>query len=142
LKQEVAPNTKVIAALFNPANPSNFPYVEKLQAVAGKVGITVRPFELRSPDALDAVFSTIVSRDAAALHIVADSGVWDLNDRIAALALAQGLPSFTTLPKYAQLGGLIDYGAFPFRRACSFVSRILGEQTPAICRWSSQRESN
>ena len=40
-QREVVPNASVIAALFNPANPTNPPYVAKLSAAAGAMGITV-----------------------------------------------------------------------------------------------------
>ena len=56
-EREVAPKATVIAALFNPANPSNPPYVAKLSATAGAMGLTVKPFALKLPDELDAVFS-------------------------------------------------------------------------------------
>jgi putative ABC transport system substrate-binding protein len=43
-QKEIVPNGKTIAALFNPANPTNPRYVEKLQATAGAIGIDVLPF--------------------------------------------------------------------------------------------------
>src|SRR5262249_20434584 len=120
---EVIPNAKTVVALFNPANPSNLINLDNLQEMAGASGIMVLPAEFRLSDTLDAVFSTIAARHPDAIHIGADSGIWDVDDRIAAFALAQGLPSFTNLPNYAKLGGLMNYGAFPFRRACYFVKR-------------------
>lgn len=62
IQHEVIPKVKTIAALFNPANPTNPVYVDKLQTAAGAIGITVLPVELKSPDTLDAVFSTIAAR--------------------------------------------------------------------------------
>src|SRR4029077_2311733 len=64
------------------------------------------------------------------LYIVADSVIWDLDDRIAAFALAQRLPSLTSLPTYAKLDGVMNYAAFPFKRACYFVKRILDGANP------------
>ena len=43
---EVVPKASVIAALFNPANPTNPPYVAKLSAAAAAKGMTVVPFAL------------------------------------------------------------------------------------------------
>jgi putative ABC transport system substrate-binding protein len=65
---------------------------------------------------------------------VADAGVFDVIDRIAALALAQRLPSFATMPEYSQFGGLAAYGPSMrqlFTRAGYFVKRILDGASPA-----------
>jgi putative ABC transport system substrate-binding protein len=130
IEHKVVPNAKNIAALFNPANPTNPVFLDDFQTAANAIGITVLPIELRLRETLDAAFSTIAARHPDFLYIVADSAIWDLNDRIATFALAQGLPSLTSLPNYAKLGGLMNYAAFPFRRACYFVKRILDGANP------------
>jgi len=132
-QHEVIPKAKTIAVLFNPVNPTNPVYVDKLRSAASAIGITVLPVELKSRETLDAVFSTIVAQHPDALHLVSDSGNIDLSDRIAELALAQRLPSFSTVPSYAQFGGLIAYGASwrqLFIRSCYFVKRILDGANP------------
>lgn len=133
IQRELVPNCKVMAALFNPANPSNPVYVDKLRAIAGERGITVEPVELKSPAALDSAFVSIAARRADALLIVADSGTLDRMDRIAASALEQKLPSFSSIPEYAQFGGLAGYGP-PQRqlnmRATYFVKKILDGANP------------
>jgi putative ABC transport system substrate-binding protein len=66
------------------------------------------------------------------LQLVADSGNLELVDRIAALALAHRLPSFSTVT-YARFGGLLAYGIDGrkvIRRAAFFVKRILAGAKP------------
>jgi putative ABC transport system substrate-binding protein len=133
LQRELVPACKTIAALFNPTNPSNPVYVEKLRAIAGGSGITVLPVELRSPAALDEAFAVIATRRPDALLTVADSGTLDQMDRIAASALAQKLPSFASIPEYALFGGLIGYGPSQRQlniRATFFAKRILDGVNP------------
>jgi putative tryptophan/tyrosine transport system substrate-binding protein len=133
IQREIIPTCKIMAALFNPANPSNPLYVERLRATAGESGITVMPVELASPEALGGAFDSIAARRPDALQIVADAGTVDLLDRIVALALAQKLPSFATMPEIAGFGGLAGYGPSQrqlFRRACYFVKRILEGANP------------
>jgi putative ABC transport system substrate-binding protein len=133
IQHEVIPSAKTVAALFNPTNPTNPVYLEKLRTAAGTIGIKVLPFELKTPDTLDAVFSTIVAQHVDALHIVADSGIIDLADRIAVLALAQRLPSFATTTNYTESGGLMSYGISLRKlaiRAGYFVRRILDGEKP------------
>ena len=133
IQHEVLPNAKTIAALFNPVNPTNPVFLANLRAVAGPMGMTVLPFALTSPGELDSVFATLAAQRPDMVQIVADSGIIDLHDRIAALALAHRLPSFANLTNYARFGGLIAYGISLealFVRATYFVKRILDGATP------------
>jgi putative tryptophan/tyrosine transport system substrate-binding protein len=131
--REVIPKATTIAALFNPANPTNPAFLGNLRAVAGARGMTVLPVALKSPDELDSVFSTLAAQHPDTLQLVADSGNLDLSDRIAALALAHRLPSFATVTDYARFGGLMAYGVSPralYIRAAHYVKRILDGAKP------------
>ena len=130
----VIPKATVIAALINPSNPTHPTMLDNLRMQAGAIGITVIPFELKAPDALDAVFSSIAERHPDALQIISDSGNLDLSDRIAALALAGRLPTFASTPSFAKFGGLIAYGATIeplWIRSGYFVKRIMDGTKPA-----------
>jgi putative ABC transport system substrate-binding protein len=129
MQQKIVPNAKTIAVLFNPTNPSNPAYADKLQTAAVALGMKVVPFEFKSRDTLDSLVSAI-GQQAETLHVGPDAAIWDLSDRIGALALSQRLPSFSSLPKYAVLGGLIEYGAFPYSRAGYFLKRVLDGANP------------
>ena len=132
-QREVVPKATTIAVLFNPANPTNTAAVANLRGVAGAVGMTVLPVALRSPAELDSVFATLAAQRPDTLQLVADSGNYDLSDRIAALALAHRLPSFATNTTFAKFGGLMAYGisVLPlFSRAGYYVRRILDGAKP------------
>ena len=129
----VLPKARVLAALFNPGNPSNLRFLDDLRLRAGERAMTVLPVELKSPQGLDAAFSVIAAHRPDALQVLGDSGNVDLSDRIAALALAQRLPSFSSLTTYAEYGGLLAYGASSrksFVRAGYYVKRILDGANP------------
>jgi ABC-type uncharacterized transport system substrate-binding protein len=130
---EVVPKATVIAALFNPANPTNPPFMAKLSAAAGAKGMTVQPFALKSHGELDAVFSALVAQHPDTLQLITDTGNMDLADRIAALAIAHRIPTFSNYSPFAILGGLLTYGMserWSFTRAAYFVKRILDGATP------------
>jgi putative ABC transport system substrate-binding protein len=132
-QRAVIPKAAVIAALFNPANPTNPVFLDNLRGHAGAMGMTVLPVELRSPDALDAAFSALAARHPDALQIISDSGTLDLSDRIAVMALAHKLPSFATSSIFAEFGGLMAYGASwrrLFIRSTYYVKRILDGANP------------
>ena len=129
----VIPKTTVVAVLFNPANPTNPVMLDNLRTQAGAIGITVIPFELKDQGALDAVFSSLEERHPDAIQVVADSGILDLSDRIATLALARRLPTFASTPSFAKFGGLLAYGATTerlFFRSGYFAKRILDGAKP------------
>jgi putative ABC transport system substrate-binding protein len=132
-QREVVPKATTIAALFNPANPTNPVFIANLRTVAGGMGMRVLPVALKSPAELDSVFATLVAQHPDTLQLVADAGNLDLSDRIAALALAHRLPSFSTITNYAEFGGLMAYGVSLRSlviRATSFVKRILDGAKP------------
>lgn len=138
----ILPKARVLAALFNPGNPSNLRFLDDLRPRAGAMGITVVPVELKSPQGLDAAFSAIAAYRPDALQVLGDSGNLDLSDRIAALALVQKLPSFSSVSTYAEYGGLLTYGASSrkfYVRAGYYVKKIWTALIPAICRSNSRR---
>jgi putative ABC transport system substrate-binding protein len=132
-QREIIPTATTIAALFNPANPTNPTFIGNLRKVAGAIGMQVLPVALKSPNELDSVFAALVAQHPDTLQLVADSGNLDLSDRIAALALAHRLPSFSTITVYAEVGGLLAYGISLrtlFVRSVSFIKRILDGAKP------------
>jgi putative ABC transport system substrate-binding protein len=105
----------------------------KLSAAAGAKGMTVLPFALKSHGELDAVFSALVAQHPDTLQLITDSGNMDLADRIATLAIAHRIPTFSNYSQFAILGGLLTYGTTErdlFTRASFYVRRILDGAAP------------
>ena len=64
---------------------------------------------------------------------MSDSGIFDLSERIASLALMHRIPSFATSPDFVSDGGLLAYGASRrrlFIRSAYYVKRILEGARP------------
>jgi putative ABC transport system substrate-binding protein len=119
--------------LYNPANPTNLDFLKRLRQSAGTLGMSVAAFEVGSRDELEAAFVTLAAQRPDLLQVISDSGLLDLSDRIAALALAHRLPVFSTLPDFTRFGGLIGYGASReslFLRSAYYVKRILDGANP------------
>ena len=132
-QRAILPKARVLAALFNPGNPSNLRFLEELGPRAGEMGMTILPIELKSPQGLDAAFSVIAAHQPDVLQVLGDSGNIDFSDRISALALAQKLPSFSSISTYAEYGGLLSYGASSrkfYVRAGYYVKKILDGANP------------
>jgi putative ABC transport system substrate-binding protein len=128
------PNATTIAALFNPANPSNQLYVDNVRAQAVPRGIAVRDFPLRTPDELNTVFGKIAAQRPDALLVIPDAATLDLGVRIAALALQYRIPVVSTNSELTGAGGLVSYGFSrpeSFRRSGYFVKKVLDGVKPA-----------
>jgi putative tryptophan/tyrosine transport system substrate-binding protein len=75
-QRAILPKASVIAALFNPGNPSNLKFVDDLRARASAMGFTVLPVALKSPDTLDAAFSDIEAHHPDTLQVISAPGFW------------------------------------------------------------------
>jgi putative ABC transport system substrate-binding protein len=126
--REILPNATVLAALFNPSNPSNPALVDSLIKKAAPLGLTVVPFEMRSIGELDEVLTAIVARHPDALQILSDPLLSDSGDKISQVALANLIPTFSTSDLTVETGGLVRYGASVrkvLRRTGYYVKKIL-----------------
>ena len=60
--REIFPKARVLAALFNPANPTSPVMMESLRMNGDRTGMAVLPFALEPRTDLDALFSTLANR--------------------------------------------------------------------------------
>lgn len=128
------PGATSIAALFNPTNPSNSVFLDRVRAQAVPLGITVKDFAVNTPDGLDAVFSRIAAQHPQALLVIPDAAILDLSMRIATFAIKNRIPVVSTDTDLTSAGGLISYGISrreAYRRSAYFVKKILDGMKPA-----------
>ena len=132
-QRAIVPGLRTIAAIFNPGNPSNPRALDDLRARAVESTLNVLPVALRSPRDLDGAFAAITAAKPDTLQIIADSGTFDVTDRIAAFALERRLPSFATAGDYVDVGGLLAYGPPRIKllmKSGYYVKRILDGANP------------
>jgi putative ABC transport system substrate-binding protein len=134
LLRESLPKALTIAALFNPANPSNQLYLESARIEARRFGMTVEGYAIKSPSELDSTFGLIAGQRPDGLLVIPDAATLDLRMRIAVLALQNRIPVASTDPDLTSAGGLISYGISRrenFRRSAYFVKKILDGAKPS-----------
>jgi putative ABC transport system substrate-binding protein len=127
------PQLKRIAMITNPASSSHAPMLLRAQAYARQTGKQVLPIGARTPDEIERGFATMARERTDAVIILADSFLFSQRTQIAGLALKHRLPSIYGGAIYAEVGGLMNYGADVtdnFRRAGIFVHKILKGATP------------
>jgi putative ABC transport system substrate-binding protein len=130
----VIPTATAIAALFNPANPSNLAMLETISAYARSFGTTMQPVELKAPGELERVFGAIIGQRPDALLVINDASILDLRERIMGLALQHRLPVASSFPEFTDAGAIAGYGPPRldlYRRSAYYVKRILDGAKPA-----------
>jgi putative ABC transport system substrate-binding protein len=129
------PTIRMIAILFNPNNPANREMMSKeIPAQASSIGVTIRPVEFRSAKELDATFAALGQQPPEALVIMSDAALYDLRERISALALRHRLPTIAYVPEFTDVGALMSYGPprrAMYRRSADYVKKILSGAKPA-----------
>ena len=129
------PTIRMIAILFNPNNPANREMMSKeIPAQASSIGVTIRPVEFRGAKELDATFAALGQQPPEALVIMSDAALYDLRERISALALRHRLPTIAYVPEFTDVGALMSYGPprrAMYRRSADYVRKILSGAKPS-----------
>lgn len=129
------PTIRMIAILFNPNNPANREMMSKeIPVQASSIGVTIRPVEFRGAKELDATFTALGQQPPEALVIMSDAALYDLRERISALALRHRLPTIAYVPEFTDVGALMSYGPprrAMYRRSADYVKKILSGAKPA-----------
>jgi putative ABC transport system substrate-binding protein len=131
LFRDMLPATRRVAVLTSAADPLFAKLVLEQVDVASRVtGVEIQPIMVRGPDEeLDAAFAAMVRERADALVIQGSLST----KRLADLALEHRLPAASTTRAFADVGGLMSYGADGpalFRRGALFVHKILQGNKP------------
>ena len=132
LLREVAPKASRIAMLVNPDLHAQL--LADIEPAAHRLGVTLRPIELRSPDAIDAAFATAARDRINALLVFGQPFLFGHTARIAKMAIEQRLPTVTPIEEATRDGALMSYGSRiidDVRRVPYFVDRILKGAKPS-----------
>jgi putative ABC transport system substrate-binding protein len=138
------PNIAAVAVLLNPANPATNAYWQTTEEAARSFGLlSVARVEAESIKALLALRPTAFT-GASAVVVMQDGLFWNHRRDVLALVNSAQLPAVYAEREYADDGGLIAHGpniSDNFRRAASYVDRILKAPNPATCRSRSRSSS-
>jgi putative ABC transport system substrate-binding protein len=138
LLREIAPSLKRVAMLFNPetanAGASGGVYLQSIEAAAHATGMELIVTSVHNPDEIDAALATIAQEPGAGLIVLPNAFTVVNRARIVAQAARFRIPAIYPSVAFVQAGGLTCYGVeLPdlFRRAASYVDRILKGEKPA-----------
>ena len=131
LFRDMLPAVRHVAVLTNAADPKFAKLVLEQVALAGRItGLEIQPITVSGPEELDAAFAAMVSGRTDAVVVQGSLST----KRVADLALENRLPAASLSRSFADVGGLMSYGADGpalFRRSALFVHKILQGNKPA-----------
>jgi putative ABC transport system substrate-binding protein len=136
LLKEIAPRTSHVAVMFNPAtSPEGGSYFLKpIEAAAPLLKTKLIPAPVHNPAEIDAAMTALSQEPDAGLIVMPDIFIMAHRQQIISLAAQYRLPSVYAYRLFPASGGLISYGTDLvdlFRRAASYVDRILKGEQPA-----------
>jgi putative ABC transport system substrate-binding protein len=134
LLKETIPKLAHVAVLYHPAAPGSVREVkEDLPVAARALGLTVRSWEIRSPDGFEQVFAALNKQRPDGLYVTSGPQMGANRKRFADFALKSRLPSTYPNREAVDAGGLMYYGADladSYRRVAYYVDKILKGAKP------------
>jgi putative ABC transport system substrate-binding protein len=133
LLKEIRPSVTRAIVLRDPATPDGIGQFAAIQAVGPSLGVELRPIGVREPVEIERAVTTSRGSDSG-LIVVASAFAIRHRELIITLAAKHRVPTIYPYRFFVIAGGLISYGPNsidPYRRAASYIDRILKGEKPA-----------
>jgi putative ABC transport system substrate-binding protein len=134
LLKEAVPRAAQVAVLLNTTNQAAMAGLKVIQGAAQGLGVTLHTVAVQQPDEFDSAFAAIRAAQVDALHVFQDHLLFSHRSRIVDFAAQTRLPAIYMYREWADVGGLMAYGASlreVHRRAADLVDKILKGAKPA-----------
>jgi putative ABC transport system substrate-binding protein len=134
LLKEAKPTMTRVAVVSNPDHAGDTSELKATREAAGKLGLAIEHFEVRTDDGFEPVFAAIAASKCDGLLSFPDALTNFNRQKIVAFALRRRLPSIYGWKFYTQAGGLMSYGPVQhdaFARLAVYVDKILKGAKPA-----------
>jgi putative ABC transport system substrate-binding protein len=134
LLRELVPGAARIAVLVNPSNVTTESVLRDMGQAARAMGLQIQVFKVSSIREIDAAFATLTRERADGLFVANDPFFIDRRVQLAQLAARHALPAIHQDRLFAEVGGLMSYGASvgdALRKVGVYAGRILKGAKPA-----------
>jgi putative ABC transport system substrate-binding protein len=128
LLRELVPQASTIGVLINPKYPAAKIQTQEVQDATARLGVKLVLLNASTEQEVDATFATLVEQKAGAVLVCNDPFFGSYREKLAALALRHKLPAMSFRREFAEIGGLLSYGAVfeeSYRQAGVYAGRIL-----------------
>jgi putative ABC transport system substrate-binding protein len=135
LLKRVAPALTRVAVIFNPDAPQTRFFMQAIEAAVPHLGIETVAVPLRETAQVEPAIVSFARVSNGGLVLLYDNITHVHYAKIADLARRLKLPSISSGPDFAKMGGLMDYGprievVGQYRQAATYVDRILKGTKP------------
>jgi putative tryptophan/tyrosine transport system substrate-binding protein len=130
LFHDMLPSVRRVAALLNSEDPFWKEVHEQVQLAGKAMGIEISPLMLHGLNDIDAAFASMTKAGAGAAVVHGSLATKVVAD----VALKHRVPTATQTRSFAEVGGLMSYGADGpdvFRRSAVLATKILRGDSPA-----------
>jgi putative ABC transport system substrate-binding protein len=135
LLRELVPAATRVAVLVNPANATNTETtLRDVEPAARAIGLQIQVLNASTSREIDAAFATIARERPDALFVGVDSLFTPRRVQMVQLAARHAVPATYSGRQYAEIGGLMSYGANltdTYRQVGAYTGRILKGAKPA-----------
>ena len=134
LLSEVVPQARVIALLVNPNSNGAETQIRDAQQVARAKGLQLPILKAGADGDFESAFASLAQLHAGGLVVAGDLFFDTRRDELVALAARYAVPTIYEWREFADLGGLISYGASQtdlLRQVGAYVGRVLAGAKPA-----------
>jgi putative ABC transport system substrate-binding protein len=134
LLKEIAPGTRRVGVMRDPANPAGIGQWAIIQAAATAKGMEVTPLAVVNPSEIERGIAGFARDLDGGLVVPVSAGAVRYREAIIASAARHRLPAVYSYRHFVIAGALISYGPDllgQYRRAAGYVDRILNGEKPA-----------
>src|SRR5215468_8992004 len=134
LLREMVPGITRVSALVNPTSPSAETTVRDVEAAARAMGLQIQVLNASTSREIDAAFASFGRERPDAVFVMLDVFLNSRRAQLVNLASRHALPATYTNRDFAEIGGLMSYGADiadAFRQVGVYTGRILKSAKPA-----------
>ncbi len=134
LLKEIVPKLSRVAVLGISTNPGNGQMRKEVELAAGALGIKLQYFDVLSPNDIETAFRAVNKGRAEAVIVLVNSVINSHRTQVVEIAVKNRLPVIYPFLEIVEDGGLMSYGpsySDSFRRAATYVDKILKGRTPA-----------
>jgi putative ABC transport system substrate-binding protein len=128
LLREVVPQASIIGVLINRKYPAAKIQTQEVQEAPARLGVKLVLLNASNEPEVDAAFAGFVEQKVGAILACNDPFFGSYREKLASLALGHKLPAMSFRREFAEVGGLLSYGAVfeeGYRQAGVYAARIL-----------------
>jgi putative tryptophan/tyrosine transport system substrate-binding protein len=133
LLHSMLPGIRSVAVLQNPKLSTGTNQAREVQNAARGLGIQCNVFDASDERDIESVFTRVIENKIGGLIVTADPFFMGQRDRLASVAIRNGLPTIGAYRELAAAGVLMSYGASlldTYRQVGVYVGRILKDEKP------------